>query len=88
MNAITKELELKMNKLANGFAKERVDSLVENVKELVATKIENDEDRDMVDRALKQLLGKMLAISFAKGYADAREGVQQRTLIVPGGFKS
>jgi hypothetical protein len=68
----------KMNTLCNGFANERVDSFVDELDEL----LNGTTDSDLLDGPIKKLLGKIIAISYAKGYGDCYENKGPSRLFI------
>lgn len=68
----------KMNALANAFANERIPSLLTELEEKIKT---SDGGFSWSRPSVEKALGKILATSYAKGYADAVENVGIRRLI-------
>lgn len=74
---MNKETLQKMNTLANGFAAERVQSVLSEIESTLEPK-----DKPLWNRSLAQkALGKALAIAYSKGYADCAENIGPRRLI-------
>lgn len=69
---MTEAILQKMNRLANGFASERVDLQLEEISGLLEAS-----DKP----SLKKAIGRMLAVAYSKGYADAVENLDVKKLI-------
>lgn len=79
-NPFTSAMLESMNIMANGFATERV----EGVMNAIENKMKTIEGRVIYSRdSIKGEVGKMLATAYIKGFADAKEGVQPRKIFLP-----
>lgn len=75
----TTEAQMTMHKLANGFARERIDGVLDALE----TKMKNTSGQVVFSREqIKAELGKYLAIAYVKGYGDCYERVETRSLFL------
>jgi predicted DNA-binding protein len=68
----------KMHKLANAYANDETDQKLDQLE----AKMKNSEGTFTYSReAIKKTIGQMLAIAYAKGYADSVENVELVRMI-------
>jgi len=66
-----------MNILANGYANERIEFVLDVIMESLL----NPENASTQREAIKNEVGRALAVSFSKGYADCFERIGPKKLI-------
>lgn len=81
-----------VGKLAGGFVDERINGIMDEIEaRLGPPQIDtNDEKTRLIyyDRdTVMGVVGRMLGTAYFKGYADAKEGIQPKSLYIPKSIK-